>query len=69
MITGIAMLNWPVSAVTINVARDATDKDHHRLRERKGNSHGLKVIESFVESMTVQGFGFKVSDIQGLFSH
>jgi hypothetical protein len=30
MINGIAILNWPVSAVTINVAKDATDKDHQR---------------------------------------
>jgi hypothetical protein len=32
MINGKAMLNCPVSTVTINVARDATARDHQRLR-------------------------------------
>jgi hypothetical protein len=32
MINGNAMFNWPVSTVTINVAKEATDKDHQRLR-------------------------------------
>ena len=30
--TRTAMLNCPVSAVTINVAMDATESDHQRLR-------------------------------------
>jgi hypothetical protein len=32
MINGSAILSCPVSTVTINVARDATDSDHQRLR-------------------------------------
>jgi hypothetical protein len=32
MINGIAMLSCPESAVTINVAREATARDHQRLR-------------------------------------
>jgi hypothetical protein len=32
MINGNAMLNCPVSMVTISVASEATDKDHQRLR-------------------------------------
>jgi hypothetical protein len=36
MISGKAMLNCPESAVTINVAREATDKDHQRFRGGAG---------------------------------
>jgi hypothetical protein len=32
MINGIAMLSCPESAVTINVAKEATARDHQRLR-------------------------------------
>jgi hypothetical protein len=35
MIAGSAILIWPLSAVTINVAIDATDKDHQRFRRGK----------------------------------
>jgi hypothetical protein len=31
MIKGMAMLSCPESAVTIKVARDATERDHQRL--------------------------------------
>jgi hypothetical protein len=32
MINGMAMLSCPESAVTINVAKEATARDHQRLR-------------------------------------
>jgi hypothetical protein len=32
MISGKAILSWPVSAVTISVAIEATESDHQRLR-------------------------------------
>jgi hypothetical protein len=37
MIKGMAMLSCPESAVTINVARDATARDHQRLRRGAGD--------------------------------
>jgi hypothetical protein len=43
MIAGSAILIWPLSAVTINVAIDATDKDHQRFRRGKEAMAQFKV--------------------------
>src|SRR5437016_1256032 len=45
MITGNAMLNCPVSAVTSSVAREATDSDNQRLRRGDADSSCDKVME------------------------
>jgi hypothetical protein len=45
MIKGMAMLSCPESAVTINVARDATARDHQRLRGGDGDSSRGLIIK------------------------
>ena len=44
MINGSAILNCPVSAVTIKVAIDATESDHQRLRAGRVTVVGLAAI-------------------------
>src|SRR6185503_2339614 len=50
MINGRAIFSWPVSSVTINVAIDATDSDHQRLRPGGKVFFGGGGIETTVSS-------------------
>jgi hypothetical protein len=64
MINGKAMLNCPVSAVTISVASEATARDHQRWRTGAEDLLCGEVIEGFEVSGSlrskVQGSRFKV---------
>jgi hypothetical protein len=55
MINGSAIFSCPVSTVTINVAKEATDKDHQRLR-----ADDEEVAFDEVILAAVQGSRFKV---------
>jgi hypothetical protein len=54
MIAGSAILNCPVSMVTINVAKEATDRDHQRLRTGDEEAVCDGVIGNLGEKAAVQ---------------
>jgi hypothetical protein len=64
MITGRAMLSWPVSAVTSRVARDATDNDSQRRLRDSDPTFCEEIIEK-IRRASLDQFKGSMFTVQG----